>query len=64
MKVYRTATNTQSDYTRSCINTIVLLRTSTELLETRTDSNKHTIEEIMRQVGYLPELDEGIPDGH
>jgi len=25
---------TQSDYTRSCINTIVLLRTSTELLET------------------------------
>jgi len=25
---------TQSDYTRSCINTIVLLRMSTELLET------------------------------
>jgi len=25
---------TQSDYTRSCINTIVLLRISTQLLET------------------------------
>jgi len=25
---------TQSDYTRSCVNTIVLLRMSTELLET------------------------------
>jgi len=25
---------TQSDYTRSCINTVVLLRMSTELLET------------------------------
>jgi hypothetical protein len=46
---------TQSDYTRSCINTIVLPRMSTELLETE-DSNKHIIEDIVRQVGHLPEL--------
>jgi hypothetical protein len=42
----------QSDYTRSCIHTVVLLRTSTELLET----DKRNIEEIVRQVGCLPEL--------
>ena len=43
---------TQSDYTRSCINTIVLLRMSTELPKHVEDSNKHIIEEIVRQVGH------------
>ena len=58
---------TQSAYTISCINTIVLPRMSTELLETCRglaqscskhveDSNKHIIEETVRQVGHLPEL--------
>jgi hypothetical protein len=46
----------QSDYTGCCINTIVLLRVSTQSLEHVEDSNKHIIEEIVRQVGYLPEL--------
>jgi hypothetical protein len=46
---------TQSDYTRRCINTVFLLRTSTELLET-CRGLEHIIEEIVRQVGYLPEL--------
>jgi hypothetical protein len=48
---------TQSDYTRSCVNTIVLLRMSTELLKHVEDLNKH-IEEIVRQVGHLPELNQ------
>ena len=43
---------TQNDCTRGCIHTVVLLRMSTELLY----SNKHIIEENVRQVGYLPEL--------
>jgi len=48
---------TQSDYTRSCINTIVLLKMSTKLLETCIEnSNKHIIEETVCQVGHLPEL--------
>jgi hypothetical protein len=47
---------TQSDYTRSCINTIVILKMSTELLETSRGFKKHIIEEIVRQVGHLPEL--------
>jgi len=47
---------TLSDYTRFCINTIVLLSVSTKLLENVVDSNKCIIEEIVRQVGYLPEL--------
>ena len=51
---------TQSDYTRSCINTIVLLKMSTKLLETCIEnSNKHIIEETVCQVGHLPELYEG-----
>jgi hypothetical protein len=29
---------------------------SSELLETRKDSNKHIIEEIVRQFGYLPQI--------
>ena len=46
---------TQSDYTRSCIHTTALLRMrmSSKHVE---DSNKHIIEEIVLQVGYLPEL--------
>ena len=47
---------TQSDYTRSCINSTVLLRMSTALPKHVEDSNKHITEEIVRQVGYLPEL--------
>ena len=49
---------TQSDYTISCINKIVLLKMSTELLETCNveDSNKHIIEEILRQVGHFPKF--------
>jgi len=47
---------TQINYNRSCIHTIVLLRMSTELLETCRGCNKHVIEEIVRQVGYLSEL--------
>ena len=46
---------TQSDYTRCCINTIVLLRMSTELLET-CRGLKHSMGEIVRQIGHLPEL--------
>jgi len=45
---------TQSDYTRSCINTVVLLKMITELLERVQDSDKHIIEENVRQVGHLP----------
>jgi len=44
---------TQSDYTRSCINTIVLLRMSTGRSKHVEDSNKHTVEEIVHQVGRL-----------
>jgi len=44
------------DYTRCCINTIVLLRMSTEFLETCRGSYKHITEEIVRQVVYLPKL--------
>ena len=44
----------QSDYTRSCINTVVLLKMITELLERVQDSDKHIIEENVRQVGHLP----------
>jgi len=46
---------TKSNYNRSCINTIVLLKMSTELLET-CRGFKHIIEEIVRQVGHVPEL--------
>jgi hypothetical protein len=37
------------------VNIIVLLRISTELLETCNEL-KHIVEEIVRHVGYLPEL--------
>jgi len=50
----------QSDYTRCCINTVVLLRMSAQLLEHAVDSNKHIIEEIVRLVDYLPELEEQL----
>jgi len=43
---------TQTNYTRSCINTFVLLKMSTELLETCTGFK----EEILHQFGHLPEL--------
>jgi hypothetical protein len=46
---------TQSDYTRRCINTVFLLRMSTELLET-CRGLEHIIEEIVCQVGHLLEL--------
>jgi len=40
----------------SFINIIVPLRMSTALPKHVEDSNKHITEEIVRQVGYLPEL--------
>ena len=46
---------TQSDYTRCCINAVV--RGCSKHVE---DSDKHIIEEIVRQAGYLPELYEDI----
>jgi len=46
---------THSDYTRTCINTIILVRMSTLLLETCRGFKKHIIEEIVCQVGYLQE---------
>jgi hypothetical protein len=46
---------TQSNYTRSCINTIVHLRMSTELLET-CRGLKRIIEETVCQVGDLIEF--------
>jgi hypothetical protein len=49
---------TQSIYTRSCINTIVLLKMITEFLETCRGFNKHTIEEIVRHVCHLLEMSE------
>jgi hypothetical protein len=44
----------QSDYTRSCINTIVLLRMSIQGCSKQVEvSNKYVIEEkTVRQVGY------------
>jgi hypothetical protein len=47
---------TQSDYTRSCINTIVLLRIAQGCSKHVENSNKHITEEIVRQGGYLPAL--------
>jgi hypothetical protein len=49
-------------FSRIRVNTIVLLRMSTKLLETcnAEDSNKHIIEEIVREGGHLPEFLEDI----
>jgi hypothetical protein len=45
---------TQNDYTRCCIHTVVLLRRVARNMYS--NSNKHIIEEIVYQVGHLPEL--------
>jgi hypothetical protein len=45
---------TYFDYTKNCINTVFLLRLSTELLEIFRGV-KHIIEEIVHKVGYLTE---------
>ena len=53
---FRPLTYFQSDYTRSCIHTIVLLRLAHSCSKHVEDLNKHIIEEIVRQVVYLLEL--------
>jgi hypothetical protein len=47
---------TQSNYTRSCINTIAFWRWAQSCSKHVQDPNKHIIEEIVHQVDHLPEL--------